>query len=101
MVTALKLTQVDGAVRFEVHAKPRAKKSRLVGLHGEALDVSLAAPPVDGAANDALVELLAKVLSLSKRDVGLVRGASSRTKLVEVRGLDVEAVRARLAAALE
>ena len=86
----------EGAVRFEVHAKPRARRSRIVGEQGEALVVQLAAPPVDGAANAELVELLASVLSVPKRDVTLARGESGRVKLVEVRGLTADEVRARL-----
>lgn len=86
----------DGAVRFEVHAKPRARKSRIMGERDDALVVQLAAPPVDGAANAELVELLASALSLPKRDVTLARGESGRVKLVEVRGLTADEVRARL-----
>ena len=86
----------DGVVRFEVHAKPRAKKSRVLGAKGDALEVSLAAPPVDGAANDELVRLLAEILDVPRRQVTIARGTSSRTKLVEVSGLDEATVRARL-----
>jgi uncharacterized protein (TIGR00251 family) len=86
----------EGAVRFEVHAKPRARESRIVGERDEALVVQLAAPPVDGAANAELVEFLAGVLSVPKRDVTLARGETGRVKLVEVRGLTVDEVRARL-----
>jgi uncharacterized protein (TIGR00251 family) len=86
----------EGAVRFEVHAKPRARASRIVGVRDDALVVQLAAPPVDGAANAELVELLASALSLPKRDVTLARGESGRVKLVEVRGLTAAEVLARL-----
>jgi uncharacterized protein len=92
----LALKVKDGAVRFEVHAKPRARKSKVLGVRGEALEISLAAPPVDGAANEELIATLARTLDVPKRDVSLVRGDSSRNKLVEVRGLTVEEVRARL-----
>jgi uncharacterized protein (TIGR00251 family) len=92
----VRLAGKDGVVRFEVHAKPRAKKSRVIGAKGDALEVSLAAPPVDGAANDELVRLLAEVLDVPRRQVTIARGTSSRTKLVEVSGLDEATVRARL-----
>lgn len=92
----MKLVEKDGAVRFEVHAKPRARTSRVVGVHGEALAVALAAPPVDGAANDELVRMLAAALSVPRRAVSVVRGHASREKLVEVRGLSAEEIRARL-----
>jgi uncharacterized protein YggU (UPF0235/DUF167 family) len=61
-----------------------------------ALAIRLAAPPVDGAANDELVATLANALGLARCDVVLVRGGSSRDKLVEVRGLHPEEVQARL-----
>ena len=86
----------EGAVRFEVHAKPRAHASRIVGVRDDALVVQLAAPPVDGAANAELLELLASTLSVPKRDVALARGETGRVKLVEVRGLSADDVRARL-----
>jgi len=98
-LSALTVSATGDGVRFEVHAKPRAKKSALVGVFGAALDVAIAAPPIDGAANDELVRFLAKALGVARSDVEVVRGQSSRAKLVGVRGLDVETTRARLAAA--
>lgn len=92
----MKLVEKDGAVRFEVHAKPRAKRSAVLGVRGEALHVALAAPPVDGAANGELVRLLAEILRVPKRQVAVVRGESSTKKLVEVRGVSAELARAAL-----
>ena len=57
-------------------------------MHGEALKVRLAAPPVDGAANDALVELLADELDVARRAVHIVSGTTSRSKVVQVDGID-------------
>jgi uncharacterized protein (TIGR00251 family) len=74
----------DGAIRFEVHAKPRAKRSRIIGERGDAVEIALAAPPVDGAANDELVRFVAEVLAVPRRDIELVRGDTSRAKLVAV-----------------
>ena len=92
----MKLVETEGAVRFEVWAKPRAKKSRIVGVRGEAVEISLAAPPVDGAANDELVRVLAAVLGVPKRSVAILRGETSQRKLVEVSGIGCEEVRTRL-----
>ena len=89
-------TGPDGVVRIAVHAKPRSRRSRVAGIREGALAVELAAPPVDGAANEALVATLAAALGVPKRDVTLARGASSRAKVVEVRGLTETEVRARL-----
>ena len=93
----IKLIEKDGAVRFEVFAKPRAKKSRIVGARAEALEIALAAPPVDGAANDELIRVLGEALEVPRRSLEIVRGQSSQKKLVAVTGLGIDAVRARLA----
>lgn len=92
----MKLVDVGGGVRFEVWAKPRAKKSRIVGERGDAVEISLAAPPVDGAANEELVRVLASVLDVPKRAVTIVRGDTSQRKLVEVAGVTAEEARRRL-----
>jgi uncharacterized protein len=93
-LNTLAITEKDGGLRFEVHAKPRAKKSAIGGLRADgSLEVALAAPPVDGAANDELVRLLSEVLEVPRKAIVLVRGESSRTKLVAVRGPSVEELR--------
>lgn len=92
----MKLVDVGGGVRFEVWAKPRAKQSRIVGDRGDAVEISLAAPPVDGAANEELVRVLASVLDVPKRAVTIVRGDTSQRKLVEVAGVTAEEARRRL-----
>ncbi len=90
----LTVSQRDGAVRFSVRVQPRASRSAIVGLHGDALKVAVHAPPVDGAANAAVVELLAAALGVPQRAVSVVSGATARLKLVEVQGVDVPSVRA-------
>jgi len=79
-----------------VQVSPRARKSALAGVREGILFVRLAAPPVDGAANEELVVVLARALSLPKQNVSVLRGKSSRRKLIEVRGLTAEEVGARL-----
>lgn len=87
--------EVRGAsIRVHVQVQPRASRSEVVGLHGAALKVRLHAPPVDGAANDALVALLAERLDIPRRDVRIVQGATSRAKVVEITGTTAGAVRA-------
>jgi uncharacterized protein (TIGR00251 family) len=63
-----------------------------VGLHGDALKIRLTAPPVEGAANDLLVKFLAETLEIPARAITIVAGASSRTKVVELRGITEERV---------
>jgi uncharacterized protein (TIGR00251 family) len=88
----------DGELRFEVHAKPRAKRTSIIGVraHDGALEVALAAPPVDGAANVELVKLLARALGVPKANLRIVRGEGAHTKLVAVIGLDARDFHARL-----
>jgi uncharacterized protein len=81
---------------LRVRVQPRAARSELAGLHGGTLRVRLAAPPVEGAANRELEKLLAKALGLPRSSVELLRGATSREKLVRVHGLSPEQVRERL-----
>jgi uncharacterized protein (TIGR00251 family) len=90
----------EGAVRFEVRAQPRARASRIATVRAGALVVQVTAPPQDGEANDELVATLARALSVAKRDVAIVRGAASRAKVVDVVGLGLAEVRARLMAAM-
>ena len=71
-------------LRLQIRLQPRAAQTRIVGRHGEALKVQVHAPPVDGAANAALVELLADTFKLPRRAVRILRGATGRDKLVEI-----------------
>jgi uncharacterized protein (TIGR00251 family) len=87
------------ASRLAIHVQPRAARNEIVGEHGGALKVRLAAPPVDNAANEALVAFMAETLGLPRRQVRLVAGAGSRRKLLEIDGLDAAALAARLAQA--
>jgi len=82
----------DNSVRFAVRVQPRASRSEIAGVHGDALKIRLSAPPVDGAANDALVELMAGSLGVAKRAVRIVSGDQSRSKVVEVEGVTAAAV---------
>lgn len=89
-------TGPDDRVDIDVLVVPKASRDQVGELHDDRLKVHVAAPPVEGAANARLVELLARKLDLRKRDVELVRGASGRRKTVRIAGLSVSAVRARL-----
>lgn len=82
------------ALRVRVHVQPRASRNEIVGLHGAALKVRLQAPPVEGAANEALAALIADRLGLPRRAVRIVAGATSRSKTIEIEGTTEAAVRA-------
>lgn len=74
--------------------QPRAARDGFVGLHDGCLKIRLTAPPVEGAANEALLRFLAQWLQVPRRHVTLVSGPGSRRKLVEVEGLTAESLRA-------
>jgi uncharacterized protein (TIGR00251 family) len=90
----LRVERRGASIRVSVHVQPRASSSQVVGLHGAALKVRLHAPPVDGAANEALVLLLSEQLGVPKRAVRIVAGGTSRAKMVEIDGTTEAAVRA-------
>jgi uncharacterized protein (TIGR00251 family) len=90
----------DGYVVIDVHVQPRSGRSAVVGTHGAALKVRVAAPPVDGKANDATRALLARTLGVKDGAVTLVSGASSRSKRIRVDGIDGPAAAAALRAAI-
>lgn len=87
----------DGRITLTLHIQPGAKKTEFAGLHGDALKIRLAAPPVDGKANEALVKFIAETLKLPKSAVNLKSGQTSRRKVLEVTGATGDAV-ARFAA---
>ena len=86
------ITTTGRTVRFGVHVQPRASRSEITGERDGALRVRLTAPPVDNAANEALVEALAKALRVPRRDIRIVAGATSRRKVVEIDGVTAEQV---------
>jgi uncharacterized protein (TIGR00251 family) len=84
------------SVRIPVHVQPRASKTVLAGMHDGCWKIRLAAPPVDGAANAALVEFVAARLGVAKSRVRIVAGLASRRKVVEIDGTTLAAVHAAL-----
>ena len=83
---------------FAVKVHPRAQKNAITGEVGDALKVSLTAPPVDGKANAACIEFFAKLLKVPRASVTIASGAATRNKVVRVAGLTSEQVRERLGA---
>ena len=86
-------------VLLKVRVIPRAAKSGVAGMRGDAWLVRLHAPPVDGAANDELIAILARALGVPERAVSIASGARSRQKSVRVSGIDAATAAARLASA--
>lgn len=90
----LSISPIADGVRVTVHVQPRARRPGVRGLHGDALKVHVAAPPVDGAANAAVIETLAEHFGIAPRAVTIIAGHGARRKLVELLGVTAEAVSA-------
>lgn len=74
----------NGKLILSLYIQPGAKNTQFAGLHGDALKISLAAPPIEGKANKALIKFLADCFQVSANQVSIKRGAHSRYKLVEI-----------------
>jgi uncharacterized protein (TIGR00251 family) len=85
----------NSSFRREIKAVPNEPKSEVVGWLGDALKVKVHAPPEEGKANAELCAFLAKILGLQKSAVRLGRGASSRSKVIEIEGMSLEQVMER------
>lgn len=91
-MSELRVVEANGRVRLGVHVQPRAARSEIVGVHGDALKVRLTSPPVEGAANEALVKFLADTFAVGRRAVRIVAGEHSRSKIVEIEGITARAI---------
>ena len=87
-----------GTASLTLHIQPGAKKTEFAGLHGDALKIRLAAPPVDGKANEALVRFIADTFDLPKSAVTLKSGQTSRRKVLEVAAPAIKDLESRLQA---
>ena len=92
-MSTLNIASVPGGIVIEVRVVPRAAKSGVAGLRDGAMLVRLNAPPVEGAANEELIEIVANALGVPRRAVTLVSGARSRQKRLQVQGVEVDKVR--------
>jgi uncharacterized protein (TIGR00251 family) len=90
------LKQTPSGCQLAVRVQPGASRSEVAGLHGAELKVRVKAPPVEGKANEALLECLAKLFRVKRSQCELLRGGSSRSKTVFVRGLNEALARAEL-----
>jgi uncharacterized protein len=95
-VSAIWLRASGDDIVLTLHIQPGAKKTEVAGPHGDALKIRLAAPPVDGKANDCLIAFLADRLGVPKSRVVLEAGASSRSKRVRVFAIKAHEALARL-----
>lgn len=77
-------------ITLTLHVQPGAKHSEIVGMHGEALKIKLAAPPIEGRANEALLKFIAELFAVPLRKVELKQGGQSRHKVVAVSGSHID-----------
>lgn len=96
MTDAVWMNVRQDAIDVAVLVVPRASRSRVVGVHDGMLRIQLAAPPVDGAANEALLKLIAELVGTPMSSVALARGQSSRRKTVRITGADAATVQRTL-----
>ncbi|MBI2843615.1 MAG: DUF167 domain-containing protein [Armatimonadetes bacterium] len=82
--------------RLKVRVTPRGSKDEIIGWRDDVLAIKLTAPPVEGAANKACIEFLAKVLDVKRAQITLVSGEKSRDKTFEVKGLSDQETNQRL-----
>jgi uncharacterized protein len=90
------ICETSSGVTFAIKVRPRAKKNAITGEVGDALKVSLTAPPADGQANEACVEFFAKLLRVPRSSVTIASGLSSRNKVIRVAGISAEELRKRV-----
>ena len=86
----INFTEKDGAILFNVRVVPRASQSEIVGEHDGALKVRIASPPVDGAANAELIKFLSKTFGVSKSEVEILSGQTSKSKQIKITNLTAE-----------
>ncbi len=91
------LKESANGVYIAIKLQPRASRQQISGLHGAELKVSVTAPPVDAAANRALVEYFAEILGVSRSQVELVKGQTSRHKALHITGVPAARIREQLA----
>jgi uncharacterized protein (TIGR00251 family) len=92
----LAIHETPDGVSFAVKVHPRAKKNAIIGELGDTLKISLTTPPVEGRANQACIEFLAKLLKVPRSSVTIASGQTSRNKVVRVAGLTAQQARERL-----
>ncbi len=92
----VELIEKGGAVSFKARIQPRASRTEIAGQRADAIKLRIAAPPVDGKANEECRRFLAKLLGVSLSSVEIVSGDSSKDKIIRIHNTSVERVRAAL-----
>ena len=99
-VAALRMNERDGGVTLAVHVSPGARRSGVLGVHGDALKVAVSAPPEGGRANEAVLELIAEIAGVKRGRVRLASGPGSHRKQIRIEGMAAVELGTRLAEVL-
>jgi len=83
-------------ISFDVKVQPRAKKNAVTGVIGDAIKLSLTAPPLDGRANQACIEFLANLLDIPRSSINIASGQTSRRKMIRIAGRSVDEIARKL-----
>jgi uncharacterized protein len=92
----LKIKETGDGLELQLHVQPRAKRSEIAGVHGGALKLKITAPPVDDAANRAVIQYFSAALGIPKSSIQIVSGLKSREKKLQIRGLSLSDFLSRL-----
>ena len=90
------MTATPNGVRVFLYVQPNASKSELVGEYNRQLKVKIKAPPIDGKANEAIIEFFSEALEVPRKNLEILRGGKSRGKILLIRGLTIQGVNSKL-----
>jgi len=94
--SGLQIRETPAVLEVRLHVLPRAKRCEISGVHNGALKVRVTAPPVDDAANHAIIKFFAAKLDISKSSIGIVAGHKSRDKILQIKSLSLRDLLSRL-----
>jgi len=84
------LSETPNGIKITLHVQPKASKSAVAGVHGDALKLRIQAPPVDGKANKAIIKFLSSLFHIPQKDIVLKSGSSSRRKIFIIKGMSLD-----------
>ena len=95
-----RIRTTDTALEVTLHVQTRARSNEIIGYHDGALKLKVSAPPVENAANRAIVEFFANLLDIARSRIRIVSGGKSRDKVLRIEGFSLEAFQSRIDAAM-
>lgn len=86
------IKEAENYVTFSVRVQPRSSKNEICGIYGDAIKIKLTSPPVDGEANEGLIEFLSGILKINKGQIEIIGGHKSKNKLIKIRSIKKERI---------